>query len=99
MQEERSTKRARKGSSESCLEVLSDPVNNGVKRSPEVKENAIEKARKSVCQLLEALGEDPSREGLVDTPKRAANAFLFWTKGYEECLVREADLADTSCCY
>ncbi len=37
-------------------------------------------------QLLEAVGEDPSREGLVDTPKRAAKAMKFLTKGYTEDL-------------
>ena len=35
-------------------------------------------------QLLEKIGEDPAREGLVDTPKRAAKAFEFITKGYHE---------------
>src|SRR5262249_7927542 len=32
--------------------------------------------------LLRELGEDPSREGLRDTPKRVANAFEFLTSGY-----------------
>ncbi len=32
--------------------------------------------------LIAAIGEDPSREGLVDTPKRAANALRFLTQGY-----------------
>lgn len=35
-------------------------------------------------QLLEKIGEDPEREGLRDTPKRAANAMEFITKGYRE---------------
>jgi GTP cyclohydrolase I len=36
-------------------------------------------------QLLTAIGsEDLTREGLLDTPKRAAKAFEFLTKGYEE---------------
>ena len=35
-------------------------------------------------QVLEGLGEDPERPGLVDTPKRAAQALLFFTKGYED---------------
>ena len=30
------------------------------------------------------MGEDPNREGLVDTPNRAAKAIMFFTKGYEE---------------
>jgi GTP cyclohydrolase I len=32
--------------------------------------------------LLEALGEDPDREGLVDTPKRVERALRFLTSGY-----------------
>ena len=36
--------------------------------------------------LLELLGEDPSREGLLNTPKRVARAWEFLTKGYNENL-------------
>jgi len=36
--------------------------------------------------LLELLGEDPSREGLINTPKRVAKAWDFLTKGYTENL-------------
>ncbi|MGB1558158.1 MAG: GTP cyclohydrolase I FolE [Oceanococcaceae bacterium] len=34
-------------------------------------------------QLLRAVGEDPNREGLKDTPKRAAAAMEFLTSGYQ----------------
>ena len=37
-------------------------------------------------QIIEAVGEDLTREGLVDTPKRAAKAFKFLTHGYEKTL-------------
>ena len=36
--------------------------------------------------LLELLGEDPKREGLINTPKRVAKAWDFLTKGYTENL-------------
>lgn len=35
-------------------------------------------------QLIKEIGEDVEREGLVNTPKRAAKAMSFFTKGYSE---------------
>lgn len=37
----------------------------------------------SVSVILRALGEDPSRPGLQQTPMRAAKALAYFTKGYE----------------
>ncbi|MBU0469710.1 MAG: GTP cyclohydrolase I FolE [Candidatus Omnitrophica bacterium] len=34
--------------------------------------------------LLKSIGENIDREGLIDTPKRAANAFKYLTKGYND---------------
>ena len=36
--------------------------------------------------IISGLGEDPGREGLQDTPKRAAKAMQFLTKGYNQDL-------------
>ena len=41
---------------------------------------------KSFLELLEAIGEDPKREGLLRTPTRAARAFEFLTNGYRQSL-------------
>jgi GTP cyclohydrolase I len=38
----------------------------------------------AVKTILTELGEDPNREGLLETPERYARAMLFFTKGYED---------------
>jgi GTP cyclohydrolase I len=52
-------------------------------------------------QLIQAIGEDVTREGLVDTPKRAAAAFRYLNSGYHQSLTNvlnnaifEADTED-----
>ncbi len=40
----------------------------------------------SVRNLIEGMGEDPSREGLLKTPKRVVKALEFLTSGYEQSL-------------
>jgi GTP cyclohydrolase I len=35
----------------------------------------IEKLEQAVKMILEAIGEDPEREGLIDTPKRVAKFY------------------------
>ncbi len=35
-------------------------------------------------EFLKTIGEDPNREGLIKTPKRASRAFKFLTRGYDQ---------------
>ncbi len=41
---------------------------------------------KHYAAIIQELGEDTSREGLIDTPKRAAKAMSFLTQGYQQQL-------------
>ena len=36
------------------------------------------------AKIIEAIGEDLERPGLIDTPQRAAKAFEFLTRGYQQ---------------
>ena len=41
-------------------------------------------AEEAFIKILKWLGEDPSREGLIETPKRVTKAFKEYFKGYKE---------------
>lgn len=44
----------------------------------------LEKVSANVKEILEEIGEDPKREGLIRTPKRVAKAYEFLTQGYNK---------------
>ncbi len=43
-----------------------------------------EKAEEAIKTIIEWIGEDPKREGLISTPKRVVKAFKEYFKGYSE---------------
>ena len=43
-----------------------------------------EKAEEAIKTIIEWIGEDPKREGLISTPKRVVKAFKEYFKGYLE---------------
>ena len=59
-------------------------------KKPVVSDKQAEEAFKTI---LKWIGEDPNREGLVETPKRVIKAFKEYFKGYHQDA--EADLSKT----
>lgn len=54
---------------------------------------------KAFADIIKKIGEDPTRDGLLDTPTRAAKAFEFLTEGYRRSVkdvVNDA-LFDSDC--
>ena len=56
-------------------------VEKDLKHSEKVSEKEVEEA---FVKIIRWIGEDPSREGLVSTPKRLVKAFKEYFKGYTE---------------
>lgn len=54
------------------------------KKNPKPKRPSRKQAEEAVERLLLWAGEDPRREGLVDTPKRVVDAYLDWFSGYKD---------------
>ena len=55
----------------------------GKKKQSPVRREAPDFIEPRVAEILRALGEAPSREGLLDTPKRFTKSMQFLTSGYE----------------
>ena len=62
------------------MKLVKDVDKSGSKR-PEVTDKEAEEAIKTI---LTWIGEDPSREGLLETPRRVINAFKEYFKGYKK---------------
>ena len=52
---------------------------------PAIEPPSREEAEQAVRTLIAWAGDDPTREGLRDTPKRVVNAYREFFKGYREC--------------
>ena len=67
-------------STEEKLQVLSHSKINSNQMSVEKIETELQSGVEKILQLL---GEDPKREGLLRTPKRTAKALTYFTSGYD----------------
>ena len=65
-------------------------ADKSLSKKPDVSDKQAEEAFKTI---LKWIGEDPNREGLVETPKRVIKAFKEYFKGYHQDA--EADLSKT----
>lgn len=52
-------------------------------RDDHYREDVIESLRTNYLNTIVSIGENPSREGLIKTPERAAKAIAFLTQGYQ----------------
>ena len=53
------------------------------KKEEQYNTENIESLKEHYSKVLELIGEDPTREGLLKTPERVAKAMQFLTQGYE----------------
>ena len=68
-------------------------VKDADKSSPKKPEVSDKQAEEAFKTILKWIGEDPNREGLIETPKRVIKAFKEYFKGYHQDA--EADLSKT----
>lgn len=57
-------------------------MTKSTKKTPKPRKPGRKQAEEAVRTLLLWAGEDPRREGLLDTPKRVARAYEDWFSGY-----------------
>src|SRR5437763_14345042 len=74
----------RDGSSE--IETELQAAERRISKIPRCGAARIASMEQSFLDLLQAIGEEPEREGLVRPPGRAARAFEFLTAGYRQSL-------------
>ena len=54
------------------------------KKQPKPRKPSRKQAEEAVRTLLLWAGDDPRREGLAETPRRVADAYLDWFSGYKD---------------
>lgn len=67
----------------SNLHHLDDEEMDGYTKIDHYNAKDVERIATHYTDILDALGEDPKREGLIKTPERVAKALQFLTHGYD----------------
>lgn len=61
------------------------PLPPHIGKGPDIEKPSRDEAEEAVRTLIAWAGDDPKREGLIDTPKRVVNAYGEFFKGYNDC--------------
>ena len=61
------------------------PAALDIGRGPDIEKPSPQEAMDAVRTLIAWAGDDPDREGLLDTPKRVVKAFEEFYNGYRDC--------------
>ena len=63
------------------MKLVKDNINEKLKSNEKISDEEAEKAFKTIISWI---GEDPTREGLIETPKRVVKAFKEYFQGYHQ---------------
>ena len=63
------------------MKLVKDNINEKLKSNEKISDKEAEKVFKTIISWI---GEDPTREGLVETPKRVVKAFKEYFQGYHQ---------------
>ncbi len=61
------------------------PLSEHLRQIPQAPRPSREEAEAAVRMLIAYAGDDPDREGLIETPKRVIDAYAELYRGYREC--------------
>lgn len=64
-------------------DMYEDNTMDGYQRLDNYNKETIQKLMPLYREIIKLIGEDPNREGVLETPKRAAKAMQFFTHGYD----------------
>ncbi len=72
---------------DAVVKKLHDNDRPALGKGPDIERPSRQEAEDAVRTLIAWAGDDPNREGLIDTPERVAKAYGELFKGYDQCPV------------